>query len=171
MIGGLYENQLSRAFLSVTIPYYQDDLTWCVPKAKLAPTWMNAFSVFSVTIWMTVISSLFVNAMILYFFARVEDKYKDNVVWAILQTICLCSGVSAHYWPRKVYGRIFIAGLFVHGIHFNAAYNSFLISVLTRPKYETQISTVEKAIAKEFQFFGGENVLSRLKQNDKVRVK
>lgn len=28
MIGGLYENQVSRKFLSSSIPYYQDDITW-----------------------------------------------------------------------------------------------------------------------------------------------
>jgi hypothetical protein len=47
MVGGLYENQISRKLLSSSIPYYQDDITWCVAKAGLAPKWMNVFVIFN----------------------------------------------------------------------------------------------------------------------------
>lgn len=47
MIGGLYENQVSRKILSSSIPFYQDDITWCVAKAGLAPKWMNVFIIFN----------------------------------------------------------------------------------------------------------------------------
>lgn len=47
MIGGLYENQVSRKVLSSSIPFYQDDITWCVAKAGLAPKWMNVFIIFN----------------------------------------------------------------------------------------------------------------------------
>lgn len=47
MLGGLYENSISRKLVSSSIPYYQDDITWCVAKAGLAPTWLNVFIIFN----------------------------------------------------------------------------------------------------------------------------
>jgi hypothetical protein len=167
MIGGLYENTISRNLLSVTIPYYQDDLTWCVPKAKLAPTWMNVFVIFSLTTWMAAILTQNITGTILYFLAKVENVYKENIFWAMLQSLNLSLGQCAHYSPRKIYTKCFLVGLFVYGIHFNAAYNSFLISVLTRPRYQPQVLSVEQAVAGQFHFVGADNVLSRLKANDK----
>ena len=37
MIGGLYDNDVSRKLLSTTIPYLGDEMTWCVKKSELAP--------------------------------------------------------------------------------------------------------------------------------------
>lgn len=37
MIGGLYDNEVSRKLLSSTIPYFGDEMTWCVKKSQLAP--------------------------------------------------------------------------------------------------------------------------------------
>jgi hypothetical protein len=47
MVGGLYENKISRSLVSSSIPYYQDDITWCLKKAGLAPTWLNVFIIFN----------------------------------------------------------------------------------------------------------------------------
>lgn len=47
MVGGLYENPISRRHVHSSIPYFQDDITWCVSKAGFAPTWMNVFVIFN----------------------------------------------------------------------------------------------------------------------------
>lgn len=47
MVGGLYENKISRSLVWSSIPYYQDDITWCLAKAGLAPTWLNVFIIFN----------------------------------------------------------------------------------------------------------------------------
>lgn len=47
MIGGLFENNISRKLVSSSIPYYQDDITWVVATAGLAPKWLNVFIIFN----------------------------------------------------------------------------------------------------------------------------
>jgi hypothetical protein len=47
LVGGLYENKISRSLVWSSIPYYQDDITWCLSKAGLAPTWLNVFIIFN----------------------------------------------------------------------------------------------------------------------------
>jgi hypothetical protein len=47
MLGGLSENRVSHKILGSSIPYFQDDLTWCVKKSDFAPTWLNVFIIFN----------------------------------------------------------------------------------------------------------------------------
>lgn len=51
MIGGLYDNKVSRKLLSTTIPYDSDEMTWCVQKSGLRPNWMNVFAIFDIMLW------------------------------------------------------------------------------------------------------------------------
>ncbi|XP_035780489.1 uncharacterized protein LOC118460354 [Anopheles albimanus] len=159
MIGGLYENPISRRLLSATIPYYQDDLTWCVATARHAPKWLNVFIIFNVWTWLIAIFIIFAAGALLYRFNYVEQLYQVNFTWMLLQSLAFSLSVYAHYWPRRVSIRFFLIGYMFYGLHWNAAYHSFLISVLTRPRYEVQIASVDQAIASEFGFAGPENAL------------
>jgi hypothetical protein len=47
MLGGLSENRVSHKMLGSSVPYFQDDLTWCVKKSDFAPTWLNVFIIFN----------------------------------------------------------------------------------------------------------------------------
>ncbi|XP_058458991.1 uncharacterized protein LOC131435082 [Malaya genurostris] len=166
MIGGLYENPISRKLLSSSIPYYQDELTWCVPTARHAPKWLNVFIIFNIWTWLAAIFIVFVGAAVIYYFNRIEKKYPDNYTWMALQSLALSLSVYAHYWPSKFSTRCFLIGYMIYGLHWNAAYHSFLISVLTRPRFETQIGSVDDAIANGFQFVGAENSMVHFDKPD-----
>uniref|UniRef100_A0A182YGJ7 Putative ionotropic receptor ligand binding domain-containing protein n=1 Tax=Anopheles stephensi TaxID=30069 RepID=A0A182YGJ7_ANOST len=168
MIGGLHENPISRKLLSATIPYYQDDLTWCVPTARHAPKWLNVFIIFNVWTWLIAIGIIFAAAGLLYRFNYVERLYRVNYTWMLLQSLAFSLSVYAHYWPRRVSIRLFLIGYMFYGLHWNAAYHSFLISVLTRPRYEPQISTIQQAIQAGFGFVGAENTLGHFDKPDAV---
>ncbi|XP_062546120.1 uncharacterized protein LOC134212358 [Armigeres subalbatus] len=159
MIGGLYENPISRKLLSSSIPYYQDDLTWCVATARHAPKWLNVFIIFNLWTWLIAIFIIFFAAGIIYCFNHIDHTYPENYTWMALQSLALSLSVYAHYWPKRFSTRFFLIGYMIYGIHWSAAYHSFLISVLTRPRFETQVSTVEAAIKQNFQFVGAENSL------------
>ena len=169
MIGGLYENEVSRKLLSASIPYHQDDLTWCITKAGFAPTWLNVFVIFNKFTWLAIAFSMVITSITLWIFVLKENKYKENLVWASLVTLSLSTFQYGHYWPKKFYIKIFMATLIFYGLHINTAYHSYLISVLTRPRYETQISTVESGIKAGLEFNIGENMLIFLNKKDSVR--
>ncbi|KXJ82457.1 hypothetical protein RP20_CCG013678 [Aedes albopictus] len=168
MIGGLYENPISRKLLSSTIPYYQDDLTWCVPTARHAPKWLNVFIIFNIWTWLIAIVIVFFAAGIIYCFNHVEKGYPENYTWMALQSLALSLSVYAHYWPKRFSVRLFLVGYMFYGIHWSAAYHSFLISVLTRPRFETQVATVETAIEQDFRFAGAENTLVFFDRPDSI---
>lgn len=168
MIGGLSENPISRKLLSSTIPYYQDDLTWCVAKAKLAPNWINVFIIFNITTWTIAIVTLHALAAILHYFVKKEGFVHENILWSFLIMLALNINFYGHYWPRRTFIKVFLAGVMIYGLHFSVAYNSFLIAVLTRPRFETQVSDIGAAIEKNFNMVGGENMGVHFEKPDRV---
>lgn len=169
MIGGHNENPTTRQLLSSSIPYHQDDLTWCVSKSDLAPNWSNVFAIFSLTTWIVTIVMIKITGIILYLFVKHESPQTMNGLgWGILLSFCVSLSNPGHYYPKKQYIRIFFITLVIYGLHFNAAYHSFLISVLTRPRFDPQVNTLPMAISQEYQLAGGVNILTYFMKNDMV---
>lgn len=86
-------------------------------------------------------------------------------MWAVIMALCFNVGVYGHFEPSKGCIRIFIGCMLVYGMHFAAgevsfeiesfrmrmerklilsflieAYQSFLLSVLTTPRFDYQVS-------------------------------
>lgn len=58
--------------------------------------------------------------------------------------------------------------LFMYGIVMSSSFNSFLISILTRPRFKQQIDSLDLAIRYDVQFTGGEVALSHYLGHDEV---
>lgn len=157
MIGGLTENTDSRALLSSSIKYYQDDLTFCVPNALPRPSWMNVFAIFNAMIWLVVLLLLVTSGYLLWLLSRVDNDSQGNFIWGLLQALAITLNNYATYVPKKLFIRLFYLSLVFYGMHFNTAYQSFLISVLTSPRYQTQVSSIDMAIEQGFHFKGSED--------------
>ena len=127
MIGGLSENPISRKLLSASIPYYQDDITWCVPKARLAATWLNVFIIFGWSTWLAFVIVILFTSILIYRFNKIEGRYNENIFWSLLQSLAISLSSYAHYWPNRSFIQVFLLGYFFYGIHFNTAYRSSLI--------------------------------------------
>lgn len=165
MIGGLTENSESRALLTPSVKYYQDDLTFCVAKALLAPSWMNVFAIFDAITWLFVFLLLLVSSYLLWKNSIIDDQSQGNIFWGFLQGLALTLCNCATYAPRMLGIRFFYMCFAIYGMHFNTAYQSFLITVLTRPRFQTQISTVDMAIAQGLHFKGSENTFNYFVSN------
>lgn len=70
--------------------------------------------------------------------------------------------------PIRTSIRIFCAGFFFFGLHINTAYHSYLIKVLTNPRYMKQIDTVDEAMAFNMTFKAAENARDFFEKNDSV---
>lgn len=85
-----------------------------------------------------------------------------------MMTMSLATSQPTSYRPIKTGVRIFLAGMFFFGIHISTAYQSFLINVLTNPRYNDQISTVIKAMEAGIVFDVGENTVDFFRKDDPV---
>lgn len=166
MIGGMWDNKISSKILSTSTGYVDDDLTWCVATARNAPTWMNVFAIFDIMTWIIAVALVLLTGIGLHLMLRFEKKSHENLIWCTLIAMAFSINVSAPYRPSSRYIQIFLASYFLYSMHFSAAYQSFLVSVITRPRYKNQIKDQETAVDYEFKFTGGENVITYLYRND-----
>lgn len=156
-----------QKILWVTIPYIQDDQTWCVATARPQDLWQNIFSIYTVGTWLTIIAAIFFNAFIIYLLIRVENK-NESYVWTLMIGMASALGQYATYEPQRISVRVMMIFLFMYGIVMSSSFNSFLIGILTQPRYKQQINSLELAIKHDLKFTGGEVALSHYLGNDEV---
>lgn len=119
--------------------------------------------------WLGLALTLIVTSVFFYYFVRNEGIYRENYAWSLLIAMAIQTGQYGHYFPVKGAIKIFLGTMFVFGLHINTAYHSFLINVLTNPRYDDQINTVLKAMKAGMIFKVGENTVDFFKKNDSVR--
>ncbi len=167
MIGGMDEDSNTRKYLSSSIPYYQDDQTWCVSNAKPEELWRNIFNLFSNLVWGTIIIIVFLMATMLYFFIKMDNK-SESFMWMLLASLSVTMGLTTVYDPRNTKARMIFFIFLFYGLLFSTLFNSFLVGVLTNPRQKEQISNLYQAVSSDLQFNGGTVALEHFDAKDEV---
>lgn len=154
LIGGMDEDSFTRKQLSSSIPYYQDDQTWCVAVAKADELWRSFFHLFSLKEWALVVAMVLLIAVILYVVSRIDGR-NESMSWMLLSSLSICLGLSTVFEPQRTTVRFMFVSFLFYGLIFSSAFHSFLVAVLTNPRDKEQINSVESAVAHGFQFGGG----------------
>lgn len=172
MVGGLHENAISRKLLSSSIPYYQDDLTWCLQPASLASTLFNVFVVFNSLIWSACITIIISSAIIFFSNSFYENPRRQNgtLVHSLILSTALMFNTTIGYLPNRAMIKLFLALLLIFTFHFGAFYNAFLLKILTSPRYEPQISNIFMAVENGVTFYGNEDTLAHFEEKKEDQV-
>lgn len=133
-------------------PYFIDITHWWVPAAREIPRWKNAVNIFHYEVWTVIFFSIFVNGGLWYLFGR---RYNE-VVFKYLPTsllgswqVLLQSGITQ---PRNINLKIIYLSWTLFSLLISTAYQSQLISILSKPQYENQISTTRELLASKLKF-------------------
>lgn len=169
LIGGLDRDMRVEKLLWISIPYIMDDQTWCVATARPRDIWRNVFGIYTLFTWSALIAVIFLVATVIYAFMQLERR-ADNYVWTLLIGMAAALGQTAAYEPWRASIRVFMCFLFLYGLVMTSSFSSFLISILTQPRYKTQIDSVRSAIQADVQFSGGEVALSHYLGTDEVNI-
>lgn len=161
------EDSNTRKFLSSSIPYYQDDQTWCVANAKPEELWRNIFNLFSTMIWGLIILIVFLMASMLYFFIKIDDR-SENFMWMLLASLSVTMGLTTVYDPKSTNVRLIFFIFLFYGLLFSSLFNSFLVGVLTNPRQKEQISNLYQAAEANLEFNGGTVTLEHFDAKDEV---
>lgn len=154
LIGGFRQTPVMNKSIHVTDPYSHDDVTWCVHIAELAPTWLNTFKTYSWQLWIAIGVSIITSGSLLFIFIRCEQESRhQNLAWSCLNIFgILISMFTVNFFPNRIFVRIFVASLLFAGINLWAAYTSSLISFLTKPRFDKQISNIPQAVEAGYVF-------------------
>lgn len=156
-----------QKLLWISIPYIQDDQTWCVAVARPQELWRNIFGIYTVATWFLLIGVIFFIAFVIYLFIGIENRV-ESYVWTLMIGMAASIGQYACYEPQRASIRVMMVFCFLYGLVMSSSFNSFLISILTQPRYKQQIDNVELALHKGMHFAGGEVALSHYPSSESV---
>lgn len=158
----------TRKMLWITIPYIHDDQTWCVATARPQDIWRNIFNIYTVVTWLALVGAVFLIAFLVFIAVRLE-KRRSKLFWTFLIGLAAAIGQYASYEPKRTSVRVLLIFVFMYGMVMTTSFNSFLISILTRPRFNAQVDSVQDAIDVGMTFAGGDVALAHFNGDDKVR--
>lgn len=167
LIGGLDSDIESSKALSTSTPYYSDDQTWCVAKARATSKWKNIFNIFTTELWIAIICALFVITITLNIFIKIERRH-ENIYWAFLRALAISMGLMPTFRPQYAHTRFVYFLFLLYGVMINATFNCFLISTLTRYRTDKQVKTLNDTTKNNFNYAGGWSSVSHFSVDDPV---
>ena len=171
VVGGIDEDPSISQFVSSTIPYHQDDLTWCVAKAQHTHNLFNFLATFKVQVWiltlifiLTASWSLFKSQKFLRLRCGILRSYfsiNTYVMGSIL-------GQAVNLKPLPTSVRLSFGTTFMMGFMFSNIYQSFLVSTLTTPKSLYQISHLSEIYQNKMHIMGSVDNVRHLNKEGEV---
>lgn len=141
-IGNIEVTKTIRKLFHPTISYTQDEMTWCVPKAKKSANWENLINIFQWSVWTVTLISLIVTGVIFHYFYY-KENLKIATKWptkSLLMTLSMLLGWGARFQPKSTTFRILIFCWLCFSLNMGICYDSFLRSFLMHPRFEKQIN-------------------------------
>lgn len=175
IVGGLLYASPNISDAVFSIPYFQDDLTWCIQKAGKSPWIINLLQCPTPTVCVVFIFGYgYVYSFLLYVLIQFDTKYKqrNNRDWhyaAILISLPSAIGLSQRFRPvswniRIFYGVILLANLLAVQV---ALVHWYKFLQIQTPMH--QIASVEEIIANDYALMGSAAVKNAIDTDQKVK--
>jgi hypothetical protein len=131
--------------------YLKETIRWFGPHAKPSARWKSLVIIFTPLMWLLVLIVYFICSFIFWSLAKVNGAVKEHVTYTnallcFLQTFSMILGEAVCVRPHTWYLRLFFILWVFYCLLINTAYQSSLISVLTDPRYEPSVDTVEELL-------------------------
>lgn len=166
-IGNIEVTRTIRKFFHPTVSYTQDEMTWCVPKARQAATWYNLITIFQWSTWFATLMSILVMGLLFHYLHYRENR--STTKWptnSILMTFCMLLGWAAKFDPKSSVFRILIFVWLCFSLNMGISYESFLRSFLMHPRFEKQINSEADLIRSRIPLGGREIYRSYFETNN-----
>lgn len=172
LIGGLDKDPNIVGIFSETVPYFNDDQAWCVRRATQTASWKNIFEVFRGSLWIALIFTFTLIALFLYVMINLKYLENRNLYWAFLHGLAICLSMSPRLWTTVHFHlRCILFLLLLYGMFVNMMFSGFLMTTLTKQRFQKQITNINETIVDGFSYAGGQVVHSQLLlRNDKVNI-
>uniref|UniRef100_A0A182SY81 Ionotropic glutamate receptor C-terminal domain-containing protein n=1 Tax=Anopheles maculatus TaxID=74869 RepID=A0A182SY81_9DIPT len=152
-VGALYSWHHESLFLALSKPISRTGVTCIVPKPLPLSSWMLGILPFSTFLWMAVLATVVVSTIFEVIVSFVTQKFKANEAHRV--DVCeSMMGVISIFILQAVLLRInrnpytsqmiLIGSLLFVGLMIGNAYSGGLASVMTVPRYEKSIDTVQE---------------------------
>ncbi|PSN30525.1 Ionotropic receptor 197 [Blattella germanica] len=130
----------SKNVMSPTIPYVRGGFVWVVPCPKPYPRWWSMFRIFSISSWISIVSSVFFAFSVTLVLRRASsnvDAINLSDLW------CILLGLSIPKMPLETYLKIFLISWVVYSLSVNTVFQAFLTGFLVDPGFLPQLKDLE----------------------------
>ncbi|XP_049870089.1 uncharacterized protein LOC126369625 [Pectinophora gossypiella] len=160
LMGGIFPDFDVHEDFECSKTYLADAYTWVAPRAFQSPKWTALFIIFQNTVWQCVIAAYFICVLSWIFLGHFskETLYHKTLRHCIMNTWISHVGFCAYARPVKLSLRVFYVFFNIYCILFLTCYQTKLIDVLTNPKFEEQIDTIEELVESGLKFGGSEEL-------------
>lgn len=174
VVGGIDEDPSISQFVSSSIPYHQDDLTWCVAKAKRKYSLFSFLASFEPGTWFLVALFIFSSSLAIIISQRVlkiKWTYLHGYISIIIRITGMILSQSIHLRHLPLTLKICFFTIFYLALMFSNIYQSFLVSTLTTPKSSYQISHVQEIFEHRMTIMGSVENVRHLNREGEVSIK
>lgn len=171
VIGGIDEDPSISQYVSSTIPYHQDDLTWCVAKARRSHNLFNFMATFDIKAWILTLLFILTASFGISMIQKML-KLQINILKSFFSVniyimgVILSQSVNLPRIPTSL--KLCFGTTFFMGLIFSNVYQSFLISTLTTPKSSYQISHIEEIYVNRMDVMGSVDNVRHLSKEGEV---
>uniref|UniRef100_A0A182P639 Ionotropic glutamate receptor C-terminal domain-containing protein n=1 Tax=Anopheles epiroticus TaxID=199890 RepID=A0A182P639_9DIPT len=152
-VGALYSWYHESQFLALSKPISRTGVTCIAPKPLLLSSWLTAILPFSTVLWLAVLGTVAVSTVFEVLVSFVTQKFNPNkpnrvdvcesmmgiISIFILQAVLLRTNRNPYSSQMILIGSVLFVGLMIGN-----AYSGGLASVMTVPRYEKSIDTVQE---------------------------
>lgn len=156
------------------MPYSQDDLMWCIPRAKTIFKMFSLLLIISPSVWFILIFGIgYGSGVLLYIMVQFDRNYKQRnqrdwhyTVWLIMLPAVI--GTNQRYQPQQLAFKIFyFVILFTSMLMWNEIFFE-MIRYVKQPVYKWQFTTVAEVVKNRFKLAGSDEVLTLISTDDQV---
>jgi hypothetical protein len=135
-----------------SVGYLKETIRWFGPRAKPSAHWKSLVIIFTPVMWFFVLIVYLVSSLIFWLLANVKNTVNEHVSYTnallcYLQTFSIILGEAVYVRPNTWYLRLFFILWVFYCLLINTAYQSSLISVLTNPRFEPAVDTVDDLLS------------------------
>lgn len=133
--------------------YLDDRSVWIVPIALQMAQWKNLTAIFEWKLWLAILIMLIVNGVSWWFIGRkreTSDEFNDLIMCLMLSLYSLLQGSVKS--PTRGNLRIVFFLWLISCLLIFTAHQCQLISILTNPLYDKQITTLEEIMDSDLKF-------------------
>lgn len=156
-IGGFTPNFKRHTVFDFSHQYMQEAITWIVPAPNVIPTWQSLFFVFDHSTWALFVVIYLIVAVVVWLLGRKRLATEEHYAYRYsrntpLTVLAIMLGNNATPFPKTKVLRFIMIFWSFYCLHWFVAYNSSLISVLTRRSNYNQFKDAKDILESGIEF-------------------
>lgn len=146
-VNGFYWNSSMYWEFDFMFSYLVAKGYWWAPAARALPVWQNLTKIFNIKLWIVIFASMVFTG----FFRWIIEKNNNGLLYCIFSSMCAMILIPIKF-PKERALKLQLHVWIASGLIISTIYISQMVSILTKPLYEHQISTMDEVFQHKLKF-------------------